>query len=73
MSLCSDLHVLCHASSSSNLHCCVWCAVCADRHAPVMQESDILFFFKQVHKLQPGFFIAVDRQQKKLLWVIRGE
>lgn len=38
-----------------------------------VQESDILYFFTQVHKLQPGFFIALDRQEKKLLWVIRGE
>jgi hypothetical protein len=37
------------------------------------QESDILFFYTQVHKLQPGFFIAVDREQQKLMWVIRGE
>ena len=38
-----------------------------------LQESDILFFFTQVHKLQPGFFIAVDREAQKLMWVIRGK
>jgi hypothetical protein len=38
----------------------------------LLQESDILFFYAQVHKLQPGFFIAVDHKQHKLLWVIRG-
>jgi hypothetical protein len=38
-----------------------------------VQESDILFFYTQVHKLQPGFYIAVDHQEQKLLWVIRGE
>lgn len=38
-----------------------------------MQESDILFFFNQVHKLQPGFYLAVDKEASKVLWVIRGE
>lgn len=38
----------------------------------LLQEVDILFFYSQVHKLQPGFFIAVDCMQHKLLWVIRG-
>lgn len=39
----------------------------------LLQESDILFFFTQVHKLQPGFYIAVDNEEQKLLWVIRGK
>lgn len=38
----------------------------------LVKESDILFFFTQVHKLQPGFYIAVDNEEQKLLWVIRG-
>uniref|UniRef100_A0A383VYZ4 Fungal lipase-type domain-containing protein n=1 Tax=Tetradesmus obliquus TaxID=3088 RepID=A0A383VYZ4_TETOB len=38
----------------------------------VVQESDILFFYTQVHKLQPGFYIAVNHEAKTLMWVIRG-
>jgi hypothetical protein len=52
--------ITCRAGSCCAVLCCV-------------QESDILYFFTQVHKLQPGFFISLDRQEKKLVWVIRGE
>lgn len=51
--------------------CCA--ALCCAMLCYDVQESDILFFYTQVHKLQPGFYIAVDHQEQKLLWVIRGE
>jgi hypothetical protein len=44
---------------------------CCCCHCPE-QESDILFFYTQVHKLQPGFYIAVNHEAKTLMWVIRG-
>lgn len=38
----------------------------------MMQETDILYFHTQVHKLQPGFYVAVSHEDKTLMWVIRG-
>lgn len=31
-----------------------------------LQESDIMYFHKEVHKLQPGFYIAKDDARKQV-------
>lgn len=31
-----------------------------------------MYSYKQVHKLQPGFYLALDRAAKQVLWVVRG-
>ena len=37
-----------------------------------IQADNILYWNKEVHKLQPGFFIVKDPATKQLLWVLRG-
>jgi hypothetical protein len=65
--LCDHHSCGCCTTATEDCCCCQ-----SRRHTHGTQESDILLFFKQVHKLQPGFFVALDRPNKKLLWVIRG-
>lgn len=38
----------------------------------ILQEADIAYLHNQVHKLQPGFYLALDRTAKRVLWVVRG-
>jgi hypothetical protein len=39
---------------------------------PPTQESSILHWNQDVHKLRPGYYLARDDDTRQLLWVLRG-